>query len=140
MQLGKILTASIVTGIVANVFDYLVHGVLLAGPVYSHFSIFRSDTPISLFIATDFVAAFVLVWVYDRVRASFAPGVKGGALFGFYAGVLMSFPTWIGSYLIIAGFTYGLAWIWTLTGVLWAVLGGAVAGWVYSRAGARAPA
>jgi hypothetical protein len=133
MPVSKLLVTAIVVGIVVNVYDFLIHGILLQGALYSKLPLMRTDASIPLLIAIDFVAAVVFVWVYQRVRPSFAPGAGGGATFGLYAGVLVNFPTWIACYLLINGFTYGLAWAWILTGIMWAVLAGAVAGALTSR-------
>lgn len=122
------LVTVVVVGIVVNVFDFLVHGLLLQGPVYSRLPLMRTDFSVPLIVLVDFVAAAVFVWVYQRVRASFPPGAAGGATFGLYAGVLVNFPTWIAAYITLNGFTYGLAWIWIITGILWCVLAGAVTG------------
>jgi hypothetical protein len=86
-----------------------------------------------LLVVADFAAALVFVWVYGRGQASFQLGARGGAAFGFYAGVLVNFPTWIAAYLLIQGFTYSLAWAWTLTGIGWGVVAGAVAGALAAR-------
>jgi hypothetical protein len=67
------------------------------------------------------------------VFSSFGGGPKGGATFGVYAGVLINFPTWIFSHLLVDGFTYGLAWLWTVIGIVWAVIGGAVVGAIYRK-------
>ena len=133
MPVSKLLVTAVVVGIVVNVYDLLVHGMLLQGPLYSKLPLMRTDMSVPLLIVTDFVAAVVFVWVYQRVRSGFAPGAGGGATFGLYAGVLVNFPTWIACYLLLEGFTYGLAWAWILTGILWAVLAGAVAGALVSR-------
>jgi hypothetical protein len=67
------------------------------------------------------------MWVPWRKRA-------GPVAFrSFYAGVLVNFPTWIIAYLLLEGFTYGLAWGWTAIGILWCVIAGAVAGAVYEK-------
>jgi hypothetical protein len=126
------LTA-LAVGVVVNLYDFVVHGLLLTGPLYSKLPLMRPGASLPLLILMDFVAALVFVWVFQRVRACFAPGAAGGAAFGFYAGVLVNFPTWIGTYLLLEGFTYGLAWAWILTGVVWGVLAGAVAGALMSR-------
>jgi hypothetical protein len=120
-------------GVVVNLYDFVVHGLLLTGPLYSKLPLMRPGASLPLLILMDFVAALVFVWVFQRVRACFAAGAAGGAAFGFYAGVLVNFPTWIASYLLLEGFTYGLAWAWILTGVVWGVLAGAVAGALMSR-------
>src|SRR3990172_3590957 len=129
MNVKKLLLATLVVGIVANVLDFIVHGQILAGAYYSQLtSLFRQDIPMAWFIIGDFVAALVFVWVYDRVYGSFGGGPKGGATYGLYAGVLVNFPTWIFMNLLVIGFPYSLAWIWTIYGIVWCVVAGAVAG------------
>jgi hypothetical protein len=133
VPLPRLLLTALIVGLVVNLYDFVVHGLLLTGPLYSKLPIMRQGMSLPLIILTDFVAALIFVWVFQRVRACFAPGAAGGASFGFYAGVLVNFPTWIASYLLLEGFTCGLAWAWILTGVVWGVLAGAVAGAVMSR-------
>lgn len=133
MPLPRLLLTALIVGIVVNVYDFLVHGLLLAGPLYSRTPLVRQEASIALLVLSDFIAALVFVWVFQRVRACFPPGAAGGAVFGLYAGVLVNFPTWIVCYILLDGFTYGLAWAWILTGVLWGVVAGAVAGALMSR-------
>ena len=85
------------------------------------------------FVFGDFVAAFVLVWVYDRVYSSFGGGPKGGATFGLFAGVLMNFPARVFAHLLFVGYTYSFAWIMVIYGIVWAVVAGAVAGALYKK-------
>jgi hypothetical protein len=133
MNVKKILLTALAVGVVMNIFDFVVQGQLLQG-YYSQFSLFRKgQPPIPWLVVGDFVAALVFVWVYDRVAAAFAGGPKGGATYGLYAGVLVNFPTWIFAYLLLEGFTYALAWVWTAIGILWCVIAGAVAGAVYKK-------
>jgi len=133
MPVSRLLLTTAAVGVAVNVYDFLVHGLLLQRPLYSHLPLMRTDMSPPLLIVTDFVAALVFVWVYQRVRPSFGAGPAGGAVFGLYAGVLVNFPTWIASYLLLQGFTYGLAWAWTLAGVVWGILAGAVAGALAGR-------
>jgi D-alanyl-lipoteichoic acid acyltransferase DltB (MBOAT superfamily) len=84
------------------------------------------------------VAALVFVWVYDRVYGSFGGGWKGGATYGLFAGILVNFPTWLFMNLVLEGFPYGLAWIWTIVGVVYGVILGAVAGALYKKEAAPA--
>jgi len=140
VPLRRLLLTALVVGVVVNLFDFVVHGLLLTGPLYSKLPIMKQGASLPLLVLTDFVAAGVFVWVFQRVRACFAPGVAGGATFGLYAGVLVNFPTWIASYLLLEGFTYGLDWAWILTGVAWGVLAGAVAGAMLSRSAPAAAA
>jgi len=133
VRLPRSLLTALAVGVVVNFYDFVVHGLLLTGPLYSKLPLMRPDAPLPLLILTDFVAALVFVWVFQRVRTCFAPGAAGGATFGLYAGILVNFPTWIASYLLLEGFSYALAWAWILTGVVWGVLAGAVAGALMSR-------
>jgi hypothetical protein len=126
MNVKKFLMIGLVIGVVANVLDFIVQGNLLAG--YYMQPPFRQDSQIAYLVIGDFVASFVFTWVYLKVAGSFAAGMAGGVTMGFYAGVLLGFPTNIFLHLTIAGFPYGLAWIWTIYTIIWYVIAGAIAG------------
>jgi len=132
MNVKKLLLTAVVVGVVMNIVDFVVQGQLLAG-YYANFPLFKREAPIPWLVVGDFVAALVFVWMYDRVRSSFGAGPQGGATYGLYAGVLVNFPTWIFAYLLMEGFTYGLAWTWTLVGIAWCVIAGALTGLLYKR-------
>lgn len=139
MNVGKLLSATAVVGIVVNVFDYVLHDMILSGVIYDGLAdVLREDVSIVAIVAAEFVAALVFVWVYDKVRGSFDSGMAGGAVFGLYAGILVAFPAFIFDHLLLAGFTYGLAWTWTLSGIAWGVIAGATAGMMYGDDGAGA--
>ena len=136
MNVKKLLLATVVLGIVANILDYIVHGQILTNAYYSKMpSLFNANPPMGWFIFGDFVIALVFVWVYDRVYGSFGGGPKGGATYGFYAGVLVNFPTWLYNAGVYVGFPYALSWIWVIWGIIYAVVLGAVAGAVYKKEG-----
>lgn len=139
MKLGRLLTVAVVLGVVMNVVDFLVHGLALQG-LYAGMPIMRTDTSVVALVIGDFVAALVFVWVYSRVRGSFAPGLVGGLTFGFYAGVLVSFPNFIFMNLMLIGFGYQLAWVMIFTTVVWCVVAGAVTGALTGNASAPATA
>ena len=134
MDVKKLAIATVAVGVVWNILDYVVQGMILTQQYYSHMtSLFRSDANVTFLVVGDFVAALVFVWVYNRVFGSFGGGPKGGATFGLYAGVLVNFPTWIFMNMLLVGFPYSLAWIWTIYGVVAGIVGGAVAGAVYKK-------
>lgn len=133
MNVKKLVVATLAVGVVMNVLDFLFHGQLLHERYAALSTLFRQDAPVQWLVVGDFVAALVFVWVYDRVYASFGGGAKGGATYGLYAGILLNFPTWIFMSILIVGFPYSLAWIWTIVGILAGVIGGAVAGMVYKK-------
>jgi hypothetical protein len=141
MNVLKFLIAALVVGVVMNVLDFVVHGMILQGAYYSQLTgLFRQDAPMAWFIIGDFVVALVFVWVYDRVHGSFGGGWKGGATYGLFAGILVNFPTWLFANLMYVGFPYSLAWILTIYGILWTVIAGAVAGMLYKKEATRAMA
>jgi len=131
MHLKKLVLAVIAAGIVINLLDFFVHGMLFENMYYSQIPIFRRDNVVPFFVLGDFIAAFVFIWVYDRVRGAFDAGAAGGATYGLYAGVLMNFPANIFTHLLIKDFPYALSWAWTIYGVVLSVIVGAVAGAIY---------
>ena len=134
MNVKKLLLATLAVGVVMNVLDFIVQAQVLQGMYYSKLtSLFRTDMPVAGLVIGDFVAALVLVWVYARVMGSFEGGPKGGATYGLYVGVLANFPTWIFLNMLIVGFPYVLAWIWTIYGTVATVIAGAVAGAIYKK-------
>jgi hypothetical protein len=133
MNVRKFLVAAVGVGVVMNVFDFVVNGIILQNAVYAKLPLLKQNLPITWLVVADFVAALVFVWVYVRVSGSFGASVQGGVQYGFYAGVLINFPTWIVSYLLINGFTYSLAWTWTVMGIIWCLIAGAVAGALYKK-------
>ena len=131
------LLATLAAGIVGNVLDAVVHGWYFQQNFYDkNPTLFRADMPLPWLIVGDFVAALVLVWVFDRVMSSFAAGAGGGAKFGFYAGVLVWFPGAIYMNMMFNGFSYQLAWMWIIYGVIWYVIVGAVVGATYKKSAA----
>jgi hypothetical protein len=133
MNVKKLLVTTVVLGIVLNVLDAVAHGMILRDRYLALPGLFRQDAHLYWFVIGDFVAALVVVWVYDRVYGSFGGGPKGGATFGFYMGVLVSFPTWLFMRLLFVGFPYSLAWIWTIWGIVLGVVAGAVTGALYKK-------
>jgi hypothetical protein len=87
----------------------------------------------------DLCAALILAGVYVRVRGVFGVGPAGGAMFGFYAGVLINFPTWL-FMTVYAGWPYGATWILTIAAILLTTVAGALMGVVYQALGGTKPA
>ncbi len=134
MNVKKYALATLAVGVACNIYDFVVHEFILSNGIYSRMSTFFNQyASIAVLVIGVFVAAAVFVWVYDRVQNSFDAGIKGGVTFGLFAGVLINFPTWIMSHILITGFTYELAWTWAIAGMGWSLLAGAVAGLVYQR-------
>lgn len=132
MDLKKWLTIGLTLGLLANVIDFIVQGNLMAG-MYAAHPVFSQENNIPWLVFGDFVAALVFAWVYLRLASAVPAGPAGGAAFGLYAGVLVNFPTNIFLHLIIKDFPYYVSWVWTIYGVFWYVVLGAVAGAMHKR-------
>jgi hypothetical protein len=139
MNVKKLLLATLVVGIVAIIWDYVVHMQILMG-TYSQMAIFNKDISMLWVIIGDFVWALVFVWVYNRVYGSFSGGPKGGATYGFYAGVLLSFPAMLFNNVLYVDYPYWLAWVQVILGIVYCVIVGAVAGAIYKKEAAPAAA
>lgn len=135
MDLKKFIVAVIGVFVAMLAYDFAVHELILAKPLYQHHqSILRQDTPVQWMMVGELISSVILVWVYARVRGSFSGGWKGGATFGLYVGILANFPTWIFNHLLIAGFPYSISWAWTIAGIGLGIVAGAVAGLLYNPA------
>ncbi|MGH7497144.1 MAG: hypothetical protein ACREOO_32740 [bacterium] len=134
MNMKKYLTAALGVGVVLTAYDFVAHGQVLNSMYYSKLtSLMRQDAPMHWFIIGDLVAGLVFVWVYDRVYGSFGGGPKAGAMFGLYAGILVTFPGLLFNHLVFANFPYGLAWAMVIVGIIGAIIAGAVAGALYKK-------
>jgi hypothetical protein len=87
----------------------------------------------------DLCSALVVCGVYGRVRSVFGEGMKEGAIYGVYAGVLLNFPTWL-NMTNYFGWPYGAAWTFTVALLVLYVVAGAIMGTVYKAMGAPKPA
>jgi hypothetical protein len=137
MKSSKFWIAVLVAGVVMNVFDFLVQGKILNDMYYAKLpTLFNNTANPAWYIFGDFLAVLVLAWFYDVVSGSFPKGAAGGAKFGAYAGILISFPTWLLMSAMVVGFPYPLAWLWTILGVVWGAIAGAVVAAIYKKSAA----
>jgi len=134
MQLNKALPAIVLVFVWNVVFDNFLMGITM-GSAMAQIPGMTGQVSMLWQTVGNVCSALVLVWVYDRVRGAFAGGLSGGALYGFYAGVLVNFPTWL--YMTVyAGWPYRPTWHATLVLILSTVVAGALAGLVYEKVGA----
>jgi hypothetical protein len=133
MKVQRLLVSAVAVGVVGNILDFIVQNLWLKGWYLSKLPLFRQDAPMGWLIVADFVGALVFLWVYDRVYGSFRAGVQGGLIFGLYAGVFFAFPLFITLHLMLVGFPYGLAWVYTIYGIVFYMISGAVAGATYKK-------
>jgi hypothetical protein len=134
MNWSRALIAGVVAGIGVWLLDFLTHRVIL-GATYEKFPVFQVEEP-----ASPFIFLWIEVWIFIFVAILFAKtydswssGWKGGATFGLFFGLATFFIGFF-SPVVIAGFPYFLAWCHGGTGLIAAVLGGAIIGSIYKPA------
>ena len=82
----------------------------------------------------EVVGGLVLASVYARTRSIFGTGLKNGATYGVYAGVLIHFPTWL-FMSVYVGWPYGAAWAMTIASIVNVTIAGGLIGLVYEKMG-----
>lgn len=80
----------------------------------------------------DLAAGLILAAVYARVRSVFGTGPTNGAIYGVYAGVLVSFPMWL-QMSVYVGWPYLTAWAFTIAGIVVYAIGGGLVGAVFPK-------
>jgi hypothetical protein len=124
MNTKKVLIGGLVAGVVMNVIDWLVNGVLLAARMKAETDAFKpglSDqmmqgSAIIGYIVMDLILGFALVWTYAAIRPRFGPGIKTAS----YAALLF----WILTMIFMSGYMH----MGMMSGGLWGTF--AVAGLV----------
>ncbi|HZV13168.1 MAG TPA: hypothetical protein VFA55_08125 [Candidatus Kapabacteria bacterium] len=119
MNTKQLLLGAVIIGVVANILDGILHGMLLV-PTYNSIPSMSGMDPGKMpwFIFSDFVLALVFVWFYGRVHASFEKTPMGLLKYGVFFAIVVSIPTNMITTLIFKGFPYWLSWVWTLAFVI----------------------
>jgi hypothetical protein len=126
----KAILAGVVGGIVVNIYDFLMHGYVMAS-TYEKFPIFDVEpaNPVWFFVVAVMMGIFGAV-LFARTRSAWPAGVKGGATFGFFLGLVAYFAGFYNP-LVLNGFPYYLAWCWGGINLIGWVIFGVVAGAIY---------
>lgn len=125
----KFFAASVAVFVWFMIFDHLLSNAVLGSAMASIPGVNANYSAMWEAVG-DLCGALVLCGFYGRVRTIYHAGWSGGAVFGVYAGTLLSFPTWL-SMSNYFGWPYPTAWHITIIGILINVVAGAIAGIVY---------
>jgi hypothetical protein len=84
---GRVVLGGLLAGLVLNVFDYVVYGVLLRPDFAATMQALGKspgamDSLVPLFVVVDFVYGIGLVWLYAAIRPRFGAGVKTAVIAG----------------------------------------------------------
>lgn len=133
MNWGRVLGAGVVAGIVVNLVDFGLHGVVLAETYKKYDTVFsqKEANPLHFFAAAILIGIFVAL-LFAKTRTSWGEGWKGGATFGLYFGLATFFASFYNP-LVIADFPYYLSWCWGGIHLIDGVVGGTVMGAMIKR-------
>lgn len=134
MNLPRVLLAGVVGGVVMNLNDFLMHGVILSS-TYERYAVFGTEPANPLwFLVIAIMIGLAGALLFAKTRDSWGAGIKGGATFGVFVGLVAFFPQFYNS-LVIKGFPYFLSWCWGGVSLIGWVLFGVVAALLYRPGG-----
>ncbi len=102
INLQKVIIGGLVAGVVLNVVDYVLYGVVLKDQMAAAMTSLNrqpvTNAQIPWFVVLDLVTGVFLVWLYAAIRPRFGPGpgtaVKAGLALWFVAGLLGNLYMW----------------------------------------------
>jgi hypothetical protein len=137
INLGRVILGGFVAGVIINVFEFVLNGILLADqwpgvmaainrpPLGTH--------DIVVFNIMGLLLGFAAVWTYAAIRPRFGAGVMTGV----YAGLL----TWVTAYLlatvtpvVMGVFSLHMASVMVIAGLVEIVVATVVGAWLYKEA------
>jgi hypothetical protein len=129
----RILLAGVVAGIVTNVADFVMHGMVMANTYMKYPQVFTQTQANPLwFLLVALCLGISAAILFGKTRTSWAAGWAGGATFGFFLGLVGFWPGFYHA-LTIDGFPYYLSWCWGGITMIDAVLAGSVLGSIIKR-------
>ena len=130
MNWTKAIVAGGVGGIVVNLYEFLIHGFVMAD-TYMKYPVFDKPQANPLwFVLLSVLLGIFAALIFAKTRSSWSAGVKGGLTFGFMIGLIAFFAQFYYP-LVIAGFPYYLSWCWGGISLIGYLIFGAVAGAIY---------
>ena len=137
INLGRVILGGFVAGVIINVFEFLLNGVLLANQWPGIMAAINRPAlgmhDIVIFNIVGFVTGIVAVWTYAAIRPRFGVGVKTAV----YAAAL----TWVTAYLlatvspvVMGVFPHSVAMVLLAGGLVEIVVATIVGAWLYKEA------
>ena len=130
MNWTKAIIAGVVGGVVVNLADYVMHGMIMAN-TYKNFAVFTQEeaNPAHFFLVAIVLGIASAVF-FAKTRGSWPAGIKGGVIFGVFLGCVLFFRSFYNP-LVLEGFPYYLSWCWGGITFIDSVILGAVLGAMY---------
>ena len=132
MSFGKAIIAGVVGGIVVNLVDFVMHGMIMAN-TYPKYEVFAREHANPLhFTFVAICMSIMAAILFAKTRGSWADGLMGGVSFGFWLGMIAFFAPFYNS-LIFEGFPYYISWCWGGINLIGYLVLGAVLGLIYTK-------
>jgi hypothetical protein len=137
INLGRVILGGFVAGVIINVFEFVLNGILLAGQWPGVMAAINRPVfgmhEIVVFNIMGLLLGFVAVWTYAAIRPRFGAGVMTGV----YAGSL----TWVTAYalatvtpVMMGVFSLHMASVLVIFGLVEIVVATVVGAWLYKEA------
>ncbi|TNF71150.1 MAG: hypothetical protein EP299_12510 [Acidobacteria bacterium] len=130
MNWTKAIIAGVVGGVVLNLADWVMHGMIM-GSTYTKYEVFTQEpaNPAHFFLVAVVLGVASAIF-FARTRGSWPAGIKGGVVFGAFLGLVLFFRSFYNP-LVLEGFPYYLSWCWGGINFIGSVILGAVLGAMY---------
>lgn len=136
MNYKKWVLTGFIAAIVIMAIEYVGHGVILAGFYQATATLWRPETEMTKLLPwgwlVDFVAAFILVYIYNKGYEEGKGHLAQGLRFGFVVGLFIALPMSVWTYISMP-VTTTIAFGWFLISLVEITVAGTVIGLVYRR-------
>lgn len=109
MNWSKALVGGIVAGLALTLVEFVMHGMIMSSTYQKYPDVFRQDAGPAYFVFVAVCMGIAIAILFAKTRACWADGAKGGATYGFFAG-LIGFFSFFYNPLVFDGYPYYLAW------------------------------
>ncbi len=135
MNWGRAVVAGLVAGIVQNIVNFVLHGLVLGGTYEGEAAFVQEEDPAVFvwFTLVALVIGVVAALFFASSRQSWQAGPRGGLHFGILLGAVVGFQQFYLT-LVISDFPYNVAWIWLAVEIISFGVGGIVLGALVKRA------
>lgn len=143
INMGRVLLGGLLAGVVMNVFEYVLNGMILADEWETAAANLglapMSGSAVAMYVVLFFVLGVIAVWVYAAMRPRFGPGPRTAVIAGLLVWLLIFvFPTmfnglwpmWPNSLMMTA----------TVVGLFEVPLGTVAGAWLYREGDKGEPA
>ncbi|HLR07140.1 MAG TPA: hypothetical protein VK117_15095 [Pyrinomonadaceae bacterium] len=131
INFGRVLLGGLVAGLVINIGEYLLNGVVLAKQMEGTFRKMNVPAPggnfIAIAVALTFLLGILIVWIYALIRPRLGPGPKTAIVAGLIAwlSIYLYKGTLNGALFAIPLNTMLIAFAWGLVAYVLGALAGA---------------